>query len=437
MDLTIRAKIAFSEAAARLEPELDLFLTTYIQHPATNPDLGGPEVVAEEGTCQRWLAAELTRWGAFDEIDVWESLPGRPNLVAIVRGSGGGRGLLLNGHSDVVPVGDPTTWTVGPWGGEHHDGRIYGRGAADMKGGNAAFLFGLRALRAAGIRLKGDVFGSVVIGEESGNRLAGPDSVLDRGYRAPLCIVAEPTDLKIAAATTGEVYIKLTVEGRAAHLANRPDSVWPSAKTEPPGVNAIEKMLKLLRALIELERDWGVHVRHPAMPPGRMTLNISTIHGGTVISAFPASCEAVFSILFSPAYSVESMVEEIQQVIDRAAMNDLWMREHPPVLEWPHVVSGKQPIDMTQHDGAATLKGAFATALGRPGEFAYASFTSDGNYFADRGQPTIIFGPGDLIMGTHGPDEYIPLADVVAASRVFGHLMIDWCGVQGIGGSGW
>lgn len=431
MDLTSRAKSGVSEAISWLENDLDSFLTEYLRQPSTNPDLGGEEVSGEEAACQAWLVDRLTEWATFDEIDVWDGAPGRPNLVAILRGSGGGRALLLNGHSDVVPVGDLDTWTVDPWGGEHRNGRVYARGATDMKGGNVAFLFALRALRNAGIQLKGDVFGSVVVAEESGNRAVGPDSVLERGYSAPLCIVAEPTNLKIVAATTGELYVKVTVTGQATHLANRPFSVWPS-ESEPPGVNAIEKMLKVLRALIELEQDWGRYVHHPAMPPGRMTLNIATIHGGTFISALPGSCEAVFSVLFAPSYTVETIAEELQQVVNRVAMNDLWMREHLPVLEWPYVVNGKQPIDMTAHPAASVLQTSFATALGRPGEFEYASFTSDGNYFNDRGQPTIIFGPGDLVMGTHGPDEYIPVEDVAAAARVFAHFMIDWCGVKRI-----
>jgi acetylornithine deacetylase len=429
--MQVVAKDRVSAAVAGLAHELDQFLTDYLRHPSTNPDLSAGRDFGQEAACQQWLASELEQWDTFDDIDVWESAEGRPNLAGIVRGSGGGRALLLNGHSDVVPVGDLATWTVDPWGGEHQGGRIYGRGATDMKGGNVAFLFALRALQLAGIKLKGDVFATVVVGEESGNRSIGPDSVLERGYRAPLCIVAEPTDLTIAAAVSGEVYCKVIVEGRATHLANRPESVWPSASA-PPGINAIEKMLKILRALIELEQDWGIHIRHPAMPPGRMTLNISTISGGTFISALPASCEAVFSVLFAPSFTVASMVEEITAVIQRAAQNDLWLREHPPVIECPHVVQGKEPIDMTGHDGTGVLHRAFRSALGRDGESRYASFTSDANYFVDRGQPTLVFGPGDLAMGTHGPNEYIPVSDVADAAKVFGHHMIEWCGVNGI-----
>jgi acetylornithine deacetylase/succinyl-diaminopimelate desuccinylase family protein len=424
------AKTALDSRLTELEDDLVDFLRSYVAQPSVNADLGGEKVGGQELTSQRWLCSTVQDWQLFDEVELWEAVEDRPNLRALLRGQGTGRNVLLNGHNDVVPVGDESEWTVPAWGGELRDGKIFGRGAVDMKGGTAAFLFALRALADAGIELGGSVTVAVTSGEESGARAAGPDAVLARGLSAPLCIVAEPTGLKVASAISGELYARLRVRGRAAHLASRPEAIWPH-EGPPAGVNAIEKMIKLVRSLVELERDWGAHVRHPAMPPGHMTLNVAMIRGGEFISTLAEDCEAVLSVLFAPSYSVASVAKELEEVIGRAAANDLWMRETPPSLDWPHVVPGKEPVDLTDHEAVPVLVGACATAgVDDPGEI-YASFTSDANFFADAGQPTLMFGPGHLSMNAHGPDEYIPVADVVLGARAFGHFLIDWCGLAG------
>lgn len=430
------AKERVSEHIRRAETELVDFLSRYIEQRSVNAELGGAVAAGQEAACQRWLADELQRWGAFDSIDIWSVSEGRPNLAAVLSGDGNGRSLMLNGHSDVVPVPEELVgeWRENPWGGTVRDGLIFGRGASDMKGPNAAFLMAARAVRDAGVRLAGDVVCTVVVGEETGNKEVGCLSVLERGYGAPLCIVAEPTDLAVVPTITGELYLKISVRGRSTHLANRPASIWPRPTGETLlGVNAIEKMWKVLRALMELERDWGVHVQHPAMPPGHMTLNIATIKGGEFISSLPEECEAVISVLFPPQFTVEEILEEIEDVVRRTAMNDLWLREHPPVVEAPYVVPSKEAVDHHEDvESYGTLCEAFSSALGREAPVAYASFTSDANFLDEQGQPCIMFGPGDLSMGTHGSDEHVPVADLVDACQVYAHMMIDWSGVSAV-----
>jgi formylaminopyrimidine deformylase len=435
-DLVTVAKERVSEHIRRAEPELVDFLSHYIQQRSVNAELGGAAAAGQEATCQEWLADELGRWSTFDAIDIWSVSEGRPNLAAVLGGEDDGRSLMLNGHSDVVPVPEQLIgeWREHPWGGAVRDGLVFGRGASDMKGPNAAFLMAARAVRDAGVQLAGDVICTVVVGEESGNKEVGCLSVLERGYGAPLCIVAEPTDLAVVPTITGELYLKISIRGRSAHLANRPACIWPRPAGEPLlGVNAIEKMWKVLRALMELERDWGVHIQHPAMPPGHMTLNIATINGGEFISSLPEECEAVVSVLFPPQFTEGMILEEIESVVGRTAMNDLWLREHPPVIEAPYVVPGKQAVDHHEDlEGYGTLCEAYSAVLGREAPVAYASFTSDANFLDEQGQPCIMFGPGDLSMGTHGSNEYIPVADLVAACQVYAYMMIDWCGVSAV-----
>ncbi len=436
LDLVAIAKERVSEHIRRAESELVDFLSRYIQQRSVNVELGGPSAVGQETACQGWLADELGRWDAFDAIDLWAVSEGWPNLAAVLGGEGDGRSLMLNGHSDVVPVPEDLVgeWREDPWGGAVRDGLIFGRGASDMKGSNAAFLMAARAVRDAGVQLAGDVVCTVVVGEESGNKEVGCLSVLERGYSAPLCIVAEPTNLAVVPTITGELYLKISVQGRSAHLANRPACIWPRPSGETLlGINAIEKMWKVLRALMELEREWGVHVQHPAMPPGHMTLNIATIRGGEFISSLPEECEAVVSVLFPPQFTVGEILEEIEDVVHRAAMNDLWLREHSPIIEAPYMVPGKQAVDHHEDlEGYGTLCKAFSSALDREATVAYASFTSDANFLDEQGQPCIMFGPGDLSMGPHGSDEYVPVEDLVAACHVYAHMMIDWCSVSAV-----
>jgi acetylornithine deacetylase/succinyl-diaminopimelate desuccinylase family protein len=430
------ARKQVSEHIRCSEPELVRFLSRYLQQRSVNLELGGPPTAGQEEACQEWLAQELRRWNTFDTVDLWSVSEGRPNLAAVLEGAAGGRSLLLNGHSDVVPVPEDLVgeWREPPWSGTVRNGLIFGRGASDMKGPNAAFLMAARAIRAAGVRLAGDVVCTVVVGEESGNKEVGCSSVLNRGYTAPLCIVAEPTNLAVIPTITGELYLRILVRGRSTHLANRPACIWPRPAGEDLlGVNAIEKMWKVLGALMELERDWGVHVQHPAMPPGHMTLNIATVRGGEFISSLPGECEAVISVLFPPRFTVQEIQEELEAVVQRVAMNDLWLREHPPVIEAPYMVPGKQPVDHHEDaEGYQALCQAFLSALGREASVAYASFTSDANFLDEQGQPCIMFGPGDLSMGTHGSNEHVLIADLVAASHVYAHIMIDWCGVASV-----
>lgn len=434
MDPMMAAKERVSATIDALTPDLVSFLTEYLQHPSANAELGGPEANGQEASCQAWLAGALSRWKTFDSIDVWSVEDNRPNVAAMLNGTGGGKDLLFNGHSDVVPVPAEllSAWNVDPWGGVVQDGCIYGRGACDMKGPNASFFFAERAIRQSGVRLAGDVICTAVIGEESGSRRVGCDSILDRGYRAPLCIVAEPTDLTVVPTITGELYVKIRVKGHATHLANRPAAIWPhSEAAQVLGINAIEKMWKILGALMDLERQWGIHIHHPAMPPGAMTLNIATIKGGEYISSLAGECEAVISILFAPQFRVEDIQREIEAVIQRVADNDLWMRDHSPEIQAPYIVPGKQPVDhQDDPESYQILCDAFKSATGREARVEYAGFTSDANFLDERGQPCIMFGPGNLAMGTHGANEHIPITDLVTAAKVHAHMMIDWCGLS-------
>jgi formylaminopyrimidine deformylase len=413
------------------------FLSHYVRFPSINPDMLDDRQATRMRECQEWLCEQAGQWGVFDEARLAGPDPDQPNLLARRRGQGQGNALMFTGHSDVVPVTaeQVANWTKGsPFGGEVLEGRLWGRGASDMKGGNAAFLWAIKCLGEAGVRLQGDVLASCVSGEETGNHSIGVD-VLDReGYVAPFAVLAEPTSLGICPASIGEFYFLIRVEGKSASLASRHLYVNPGAYGAPvAGVNAIDKMWKIQQALMQLDREWAVWQRHPLMVPGNMNINFSRIHAGETYSAMAESCELTGSVLFNPSLRFKDVVAEFRRTIDGVGQSDYWLREHPPVLTIPYVLDQKEPINLSvDHPGTVALINACREVLKNSPGLGCTTGTSDGNYAFARGQDIITFGPGDGDAGVHGPNEFISVDQLIQAAKVYAVMAIDWCGVASI-----
>src|SRR5438552_6652624 len=165
-------------AIERRKGEIVQFLSEYIRHKSVNPDW---EEGGTERPCMEWLRDQVASWQIYDKVDFWEVARDRPNVVTVLEGTGSGRSLMFNGHSDVVPV--PKTslprWNVDPWGGQVKEGKIWGRGATDMKSGNAATIWATKVIAEEGIKLNGSVYDTHSIAEESGKHEIGPDAVID------------------------------------------------------------------------------------------------------------------------------------------------------------------------------------------------------------------------------------------------------------------
>lgn len=405
------------------------FLSDYVQQRSINPDL---EHTSDPTACQEWLASCLRDKGVFEVVDYWTEKGMYANLVAVSKGTGGNRTIMFAGHSDTVPVTSEQqkAWdkTKGPFSGAAEDGRIWGRGATDMKAGNIAAIMAVVALKETGIRLADDVILGFVSSEESGNRTVGVDSMVKRGYRAPTCIVMEPTNLEVVPAVQGEFYFRLEVYGKSCHIASRHQAIYPTKYgAEIPGVNAIEKTVKYLQSLWDLERQWALHRKHPLLDPGAMTLNVAQIKGGETFSALAGTCEIVGSVLYSPSLSRAEVIGEFKSAINRVTEGDYWLRQHPPELELPYALPDKPPINTSsQHAIGRALADAFQSIRGAPAKFAASVSTSDGNYLADHEIDVITFGPGRFDMGAHGIDEYVPIEQVIDCTKVFACALIDW-----------
>ncbi len=387
---------------------------------------GGRETPAQE------LAARMMT-NAGMELDVWdldldglrrdpafcEEIP-REHALGVVGRTGTGRGptLVLNGHVDVVPAGDLERWSVPPWRGTVRDGRVYGRGSADMKGGLCCASFAVRALRDAGVRLRGSALIQSVIGEEDGG--LGTLAAIRRGHTGDAAIVLEPTQLVVAPAQAGAFNFRVTVPGIAAHGSLRAE-----------GVSPIEKFIPLFHALQDLERRRNARPRHPAFADQELpySLCVGTIRSGIWASTVPESLTFEGRLGIAVDEEPDAARREMEEALAEAAGADPWLRENPPVLEWwggqfaPASIPGDHPL-------VATLSEAFRSVTGEGPAVAGMPYGADMRLLVHQGAtPTVLFGPGD-VRRAHAPDEFVPIAELAAATRVLALTMLRFCGAE-------
>jgi acetylornithine deacetylase len=277
--------------------------------------------------------------------------------------------------------------------------------------------------------LRDDLILTFSIAEETGEADIGPMSVLRRGYTAPLVVNAEPTHLAISPATMGWFFFKITVLGKGLHPASRYAAVYPTREPLPlAGIDAVEKLRKIMDALTLLERDWALYQRHMFMPPGAMNMTPVYIHGGNLRASMAEQCEVVYAVVYNPGLRSEEVVRQIRAVVDGVAASDTWLREHPPIIEVPVIHQVLEPVNLPlEHPAVQKLASAYRDALGAEPAFGSLPGPCDANIMSEAGVTTIIFGPGDLGMNAHGTDEYVPLQQVIDACKVYASLMVDCC----------
>jgi len=393
----------------------------------------------EEEKLQRILERRLAGLGA--ETELWEPEPigpghpyvaaeldfaGRPQLVARLRGAGGGPSLLLNGHVDAVATGPPELWTSGPFRPEVRDGKLYGRGSCDMKGGLTTLAFALEALRRAGVRLRGDVVFCSNTDEESSG--VGGWAAVRHGVRADAGICAEPTGFDAYAGCRGTATGVLTVPGRAGHV-EMPQPHWRAGGA----VNAIEKALPLLESMSRLRDEWRTRPdqRHALLSPGSVTPTI--IRAGEWSVTYPESCVITCDLDYLPvsvdvAGTGRPAQREVEAWVGAVAAADPWLAEHPPSWRW---VDDCPPAEVPADH--AIVSGALAAAadLGRQGRISgLDSWHDAATYTLLGGTPTISFGPG-LLLTAHSVDEHVPVDDLVDHAAAVALVLMRWCGVAG------
>jgi len=343
------------------------------------------------------LAETLRAWGL--KADVVNAAPGRPNVIAVVKGTGGGKSLMFNGHIDVVGV---EGMTHAPFDAFERDGRIYGRGSSDMKGGVAAMC--AAASRLAG-RLKGDLIIAAVADEEW--RSAGTAALVASGVRADAAIVTEPTRLRIMPAHKGFAWIEVRVGGKAAH-----GSRWDI------GVDAIRLAGLLLAELDRIDTEDLPRKTHGLL--GRPSLHAGEIAGGLGISTYPDRCIVRLERRTIPGESADDARREVQAACDKVGARRAGF--HAEV----ELTFSQPPSDVAVD--APVVRALSDVLRGRKLETNVAGMSAwtDAALLNAAGIPAICFGPGDMGLA-HAAEEYIESREVEQAANILESFALTWC----------
>ena len=337
-----------------------------------------------------------------------------PNVIGKATGSGDGKSIILNGHIDVVTDEPRELWKHDPWNCEIENGKMYGRGTSDCKGGIAAMTMAISCVLEAGIKLKGDVILQSVVEHEIGG--AGTMSTILKGYTADAAIFTEPF-YSIGFAGVGVFWFRATVEGRSAHAA---ELLY--------GVNAINKAIKIHEILNEWGENRMKNVKHPLWDsPIHAAYNPGTFISGGYASSVPHEAILEYRVALVPGENIEEVFDEMKKIVEQVANQDEWMKEHPPKVD----ISGwfAPPCYLEKdHPLVKTLAKSFREVNKREPEYRAATEADDKNLLSNFANiPSITFGcHGE---GLHQNDEYIVIDDFINVIKVLALFIMDWCGL--------
>ena len=368
--------------------------TQLVAMESINPDIvaGG----SGEGAVARFVAEWCERAGLETELE--EAAPGRPNVIAVARGSGGGRSLILNAHMDTVGVAGMTD----PFEPRLEGGRLYGRGSYDMKGSLAACMLATAEVARRGLR--GDVILTAVADEEFAS--VGTEAVA-ASIRADAAIVTEPTEMQVAVAHRGFVHLEVEVHGRAAH-GSRPHL----------GIDAIAKMGRVLVGIEELDRRLRADPTHAYVGSG--SVHASLIEGGQEFSSYPARCVLQAERRTIPGETAELAEQELREIVAHAGEGDpdFSADVRAPISREPFEVAEDAAIVQVVRRHAGSVIGAEPMLVG-------VSFWADSALLARAGISTVLFGPRGE--GAHAEVEWVDVGDLESCVRIYAAAGADIC----------
>ncbi|MCH8907621.1 MAG: ArgE/DapE family deacylase [Candidatus Heimdallarchaeota archaeon] len=330
---------------------------------------------------------------------------GRENIIAILKGDGSGKNLMINGHLDTVGIGGMQN----PFSAEIRDGKIYGRGAFDMKGGIVSSVAAIESIIKSNIKLKGDVILCFVTDEEYGSR--GTEISLEE-YSADAGIICEPTDSEIIIAHKGFIWVEIAVYGMAAH-GSMPEK----------GVDAIINAGKVLVELDNLQNGSWKKLIHPLL--GNPTLHASTIDGGLGISTYPDKCTFSIEIRTLPNQTDKMVENDLLAIFDKLSMND-----HQFKAELKVTLS-RQPLEVqTDETVVRLLAKAREEVISKAPTFTGVPYWTDAALLFEKGIPTVLIGPdGD---GAHAAVEYVEIESVENIAKILEKVVLEFCGMTEI-----
>jgi acetylornithine deacetylase len=382
------------------EADVQAFITQWWRERGLEPDIWEPDI------------EELKKSPGFVKVDY--NYQGRPNQVILLKGTGGGHSLTLNGHVDVVPV-EPVPWKYGgPWTPELKDGKIYGRGSMDMKAGIAVAMIVMDGLRECGIRLKGDLQLQCVVDEENGGN--GTLAAILRGYRSDATIFLESTGVdNVLVSSRGAQFFRITVPGLESGIEYQ--------FTLP---NVIEKAFILFESVKAYALMRASEANHPLYEwdPTRIPSAICKISAGTWPSTFAAFCVMEGSIECLPGEDIEEVKDRFRAYLLQVADRDPWMHEHPPVIEY---------FGLRYEAGETSLESPFIRqfsssyeeVLGKPPMYLGGGGSDLRLPVLYAKSPSVLFGA--LGGSIHSTDEYVDIESMMKVAQVLGNFILDWC----------
>lgn len=386
-----------------LQEEIITLLQKMIQIPSVNPP-GDYQEISD------YLEGKLVQYGFKVEVmDVPEKVvkeknltKPRKNILATLKGNGTGPTLILNAHLDTVPADDATKWSHSPFSGTLEEEKIYGRGATDSKGRIAAYIGAALALKQAGIPLKGDIIIAATCDEETGGEL-GAGYLASNGLLKGDFALVEGYSQEIIRAMAGMTKLRIISKGKPAHAGFK----WK-------GINAIEKMAKVICGLENLQRELQ---NEPSAISGMKytTINVGVISGGTKSNVVPGSCEVESDIRIIPEHTIESILSRIEQVIEQLQQMDpemdiVFKKAAGPEAE-PTITEDNHPLIQALQKASIEMNGKELPVIGVMGQ-------SDSRWFIQNGIPAINYGPGTPSNRIHGYDECMEVEDLINTIKV-------------------
>ncbi|MGL5684319.1 MAG: acetylornithine deacetylase [Vagococcus fluvialis] len=363
-------------------------------------------------------------------IDTWELYPNDPIVVGTKKGSHSQthQSLIINGHMDVAEIQKDEKWLTSPFEPVVTKDSVIGRGAADMKGGLAGSLFAIQLLQETGIELKGDLIFESVIGEEVGE--AGTLQCCEKGYSADFAVIVDTSDLHIqgqGGVITGWITIK---NPNTFHDATRRNMIHAGGGLNE--ASTIEKMMKLIAALQELERHWAITKTYEGYPPGTNTINPAVIEGGRHAAFIADECRLWITVHYYPNETHEEVIKEIEEHLLQTAKADIWLRDHLPTFKWggTSMIEDRGEIFPSlevdpNHPAVKTLQKSHETSTKEKAILDVSPTVTDGGWFGDANIPAAIYGPGDLA-NAHSVNEEVKISQLIAFTKTMISFIYEW-----------
>ncbi len=341
------------------------------------------------------ISDEFAGCGIESEIETWDKT--RANVTAHIKSTGQKPALLFACHIDVVGPGE-AKWTNPPFNAVETDGKIYGRGSTDMKGGTVAAAAAICEIVKSGVKLQGDIIFTAVAGEETDS--CGADRFMLKKDQIPKLqgvLIPEPTNFTIVSAHRGILWLDISTKGKAAH-----------GSTPHLGINAITSMRRFLNEL----DNYDITAKHKNEMLGTCSMSVNTISGGKTRNAVPDQCTCSIDIRIIPGVDPQDIINDLQNIFAKVKS------EHP---EFEAQIAVNREAFPLETDRNSSFVKDFCSCLGIEKTVA-VGFTTDGPHFTDLGAPILIYGPGKPEM-CHKPDEFIEIADLEKGKEAFKKLI--------------